>query len=297
MLYNSSVLRPNPIVSGYQVQLFIQGTGTSDFQSGSGRFIINSPKFSITGMEFEGRNTLQEPTGEGRTLIEDYQNLNRACNLKCFFSGDFNGITGLGTRNIKFLSIFTGNNVQLSPDLIGNTNLIARQPASINEGMKSFIIPLGEDDINFRVEENISYKVVPQDYVNFGETTTGVSGIMFEGLDDFPNIETEEVFISRQTINDLRFAQAKQPVGIYNPCTIHVDGGIVKDFSADFRSYTTGLIIISGNGVDLETDLEEESEVSVVKNSVRFLDIDKAQFSITPLFDRDGGRTSFFISE
>mgnify|MGYP003321010935 CR=1 FL=1 len=49
---------------------------------------------------------MQQPTGLDFQRLEDFSDLQNTINLRCFFSGDLNGVSGLATRNIKFLSVF-----------------------------------------------------------------------------------------------------------------------------------------------------------------------------------------------
>ena len=317
MLYNASSFRQNPAsVSGYQIQLFVGcgETGLGDeagatnfgFQSGSGRFFVQSPQFEITGLEFEGKNLLQQPTGDDRVLMRDFLPLNDVINLKCFFSGDLNGITGLATRNIKFLSVFTGKEVTFTPDITGEKNLIDKIEAQVNEDITDFTINITSGQIEGRTEENIAYKVIPQDFLNFGNVSDGVSGKMFGGFEDFPSIESSPVTISRENINDIRFSIALEPVDIFaNPCIILIDSGIAKDFNAQFRARHNGIIAISGiNGAQVRTDQESLSQVTQQVRlggdfftQVTLNGIENSVFTIQSLLNADRNRESFLVTQ
>ena len=317
MLYNASSFRQSPIsTSGYQIQLFVgcgetglgDGAGATNFgfQSGSGRFFVQSPQFEITGLEFEGKDALQQPTGDGLQFSEDFLTLARGINLKCFFSGDLNGQSGLATRNIKFLSIYTGQDVTFTPDLLSGTNLVDTIKTEVNENITEVTINLTSSQIQERTEENIAYKVIPRDFINFGNISDGVTGIMFSGFEDFPKIESSPVTISRETINDIRFTNARAPIDIFvNPCTILIDSGIALDFSAQFRARHDGVIKISGiNGAQVRTDSANLTEVAqqtrdlgTFFTQVRLDNIELNEFSIQSLLDLDGKRESFLVTQ
>ena len=193
MLYNQASIKTNPIsASGYQVQLFVGygETGLGDdagstnlgFQSGSGRFFVQSPQFGVTGIVFEGKNVMQQPTGLDFQRLEDFSDLQNTINLRCFFSGDLNGVSGLATRNIKFLSVFTGEDEFFTPDLVSGTNLVFTEDVSVSEDVSDYILTLNSAQINERVEENIGYKVLAQDFLNFGRTSQGVTAVSYTHL-------------------------------------------------------------------------------------------------------------------
>ena len=318
MIYNQASIKTNPIsASGYQVQLFVGygETGLGDdagstnlgFQSGSGRFFVQSPQFGVTGIVFEGKNVMQQPTGLNFKRLEDFLDLQNTINLRCFFSGDLNGVSGLATRNIKFLSVFTGEDEFFTPDLISGTNLVDRQEVSVSEDVSDYLLTLDSAQINERVEENIGYKVLAQDFLNFGRTSIGVTGIMFSGFEDSPKIESSEVTISRNSMNDVRFSNSRLPVDIFNPCTIIIDSGIALDFSAQFRAQTNGLITITGaNGASVVTDSNNGSTViqKPVDNpsdtlflGVKLNGIELSEFTISSLNDRNDKRKAFLVSQ
>lgn len=318
MLYNQASIKTNPIsASGYQVQLFVGygETGLGDdagstnlgFQSGSGRFFVQSPQFGVTGIVFEGKNVMQQPTGLDFQRLEDFSDLQNTINLRCFFSGDLNGVSGLATRNIKFLSVFTGEDEFFTPDLVSGTNLVDTQEVSVSEDVSDYILTLNSAQINERVEENIGYKVLAQDFLNFGRTSQGVTGIMFSGFEDSPKIESSEITISRNSMNDVRFSNSRLPVGIFNPCTIIIDSGIALDFSAQFIARTNGLITITGaNGASIVTDSNNGSTViqKPVDNpsdtlflGVKLNGIDRSEFTISSLNDRNDKREAFLVSQ
>ena len=316
MLYDQSSIKPNPIsASGYQIQLFVgygetglgDGAGATNlgFQSGSGRFFVQSPQFALTGLVFEGKNTMQLPTGRGRQLIEDYPDLQNQINLKCFFSGDLNGVSGLATRNIKSLSIFTGEGKFFTPDLISGRNLISTQEVSINENISELNLSISSEDIDLRTEEVIGYKVVPQDFLNFGPSFTGVTGIMFSGFQDFPKIESSAVTISRENMNDLEFSNTRAAIDIFNPCTITLNSGIVLDFNATFRLRTNGLVTITGaDGASIRTNQGDVAGVTQkpIENAsdtlflgVKINNLELNEFTITSLLDENNQRQGTFL--
>ena len=318
MIYDQASIKANPIsASGYQIQLFVGygETGLGDdagstnlgFQSGSGRFFVQSPQFGVTGVVFEGKNVMQQETGLDFHLLEDFLDLQNTINLRCFFSGDLNGVSGLATRNIKFLSVFTGEDEFFTPDLISGTNLVTRQEVSVSEDISEYILTLNSEQIEERVEENIGYKVLAQDFLNFGADSRGVTGIMFSGFEDFPKIEGSEITISRNNMNDVRFSNARAPVDIFDPCTIIIDSGIALDFSAQFRARTNGLITITGaNGASVVTDSNNGSTViqkpvdspsDTLFLGVKLNGIERSEFTISSLRDRNNKREAFLVSQ
>ena len=106
-----------------------------------------------------------------------------------------------------------------------------------------------------KVEQNINYKVVPTDFITFGNESASVSGIMFSGFGEFPRI-TDDILISRTNGNDL-FVGRGDTVEIMNGCTITIDDTIPLDFSATFRARTTSQIIVSGVGVQFQRNFSQ----------------------------------------
>lgn len=297
MIYNEAVIGEHPAQSGYRLEFFVQGEDTPDFQSGSGSFTVNFPKFAITGIQFQGKEQAQLPTGDGLQLIEDYDILTNTINLVCFFSGDLNGTTGLATRNIKQLAIFTGASTTFTPDIINETNLIAKSLAQVDENAESFTFSVSSEDIEDRVEENISYKVMPLDFLTFGNVSQGVSGIMFSGFQDVSNINVTEYIISRDNIRDIELSEYGGAIDIFTGCNIIIDDGLVLDLDIDFRVRTdTEPITISGSGGAILRS--SSSEFTVSSNSITLpAGNDLAEFNLSSLLDADGNREAFIISE
>lgn len=296
MIYNETVIGQHPARDGYRLEFFIESEDSSNFQSGSGSFDVTFPEFAITGIEFEGKEQAQLPTGEGLQLIEDFDILTEKINLRCFFSGDLDGQSGLATRNIKELAIFTGQSLTFDADFLNESNLVSKSLAQVDENAESFVFSVTKDDINQRVEENICYKVLPLDFLTFGNVSEGVSGIMFSGFQDTPIINTSEYRINRQNIRDIELSEAGT-IDIFTGSNLIIEDGLVLDVDIDFRIRTnTEQITISGaNGAVLTSS---SSNFPVVNNSITIATGNNlAEFNISSLLDVNGDRESFIVSE
>ena len=314
MLYNDTAIRANPVVSGYQVQLFVGygETGLGDdagatnlggFQSGSGRFIVQAPNFAVTGLALQGKAFLEKPTGVNRNLVEHYQGLTNQINLTCFVSGEtINGVTGAGLQNIKSLSVFTGTSDKFTPDVINGKNFIKRRRTNLtsNFGNKVTVnISVDAADIGNRVNEVIGYQVVPQDFINYGTQGVGVTGVMFGGFEDFPTINESQVVIARGTLNDIRFSNAKAPTEIFNETIIFMDSGIVLDFNADFAIQTSDAILITGlNGAFMTGSPAtiSNSNVSTPANGIKITNSNLSTFNIRSVLNQNNQRTAFIVN-
>ena len=262
MIFNQEVIGKHPATSGYIVECFIRGNeNDADFPSGSGRLKIEFPKFEITGLKFEGKNLLIAPTGEELEdkLMESITALEANINLVASFSGDLDTIgDGLGIQNIKNADVYTGSTPDFTPDTLDFSNRVGQFPVSLTAGEESFAINITSGDLTGadgvpKVEQNINYKVVPTDFITFGNESASVSGIMFSG--EFPRI-TDDILISRTNGNDL-FVGRGDTVEIMNGCTITIDDTIPLDFSATFRARTTSQIIVSGVGVQFQRNFSQ----------------------------------------
>ena len=266
-----------------------------EFESGSGSFFVEFPRFAVTGLEFRGQNVTFAPTGSNLQVMSDIETLENYVELKCNFSGDLNGLSGLATENIKFVDIYTGSYDGFQPDIIQSTNLVKRTPVEVGRDDKSLTIDVSDTDIQGR-EDNLFYKIIPLDYLTFGESSDAVSGKMFVGFSQFVSINEQEVIIDRSNGNDLRFFGA-EIVDIFSGSNIIITDNVPLDFSADFRIRTnTEEIYISGSGGASITS--SSSLVTVADNKVTIpIGLSGAEFSINVLLDRNGQRESFLISE
>lgn len=296
MIYDKSVIGNHPAKDGYRLEFFVQSEDYLNFQSGSGSFDVTFPEFSITGAAFEGKELAQLPTGEGLQLIEDFNILTETINLKCFFSGDLDGQSKLATRNIKELAIFTGSSVFFDADFLNETNLISRSLTQVDENTEFFTFSVKKDDIQGRVEELIYYKVLPLDFLTFGNVSEAVSGIMFSGFQDTPIVNTPEYIINRQNIRDIELSEAGI-IDIFTGSNLIIEDGLVLDVDIDFRIRTnTEQITISGaNGAVLTSS---SSNFPVVNNHITIgTGNNLAEFNISSLLDVNGNRESFIVSE
>jgi hypothetical protein len=294
MRLNQVVVGQHLTTSGYQLECFVGSDGGAGFPSGSGTLNIELPKYAITGIEFNGKNLLVEPTGEELSVMEDIRVLDNFITLKTFFSGDLNGNTGLTIQNIKAVDIYTGSDLTFAPDTINFTNRIDSETVSLEPGEEFTFITINSDDIDNRTEENIFYKALPRDYLTFGQESDAVSGIMFGGFEQFPGI-TSDVIISRSNANDLKFYSADL-VDIFSGVRIIISNDVPKNFSAKFRVQIDEEIVISGSG---EAILRSSSDDFVVANNSVTIPVgnDLSEFEISSLLDQNQTRTAFVIGE
>jgi len=299
MIYDEPAIGKHPASSGYRLEFFVGSDSFSQFESGSGSFTTEFPEFAVTGIRFEGKEQMQLPTGDGLQLLEDYNVLENKINLICSFSGVLNGETGLGTRNIKELAIFTGRSETFEPDILEETNLVSKQLANVTENSESFTFTVLSDDILQRVEENIFYKVVPLDFLTFSDASSAASGIMFSGFEERPIINTTEYIISRENIRDVELTEYGFPIDIYTGCDIIIDDGLILDIDITFRvRQTNENVTISGSGGALLKS--SNSSFPVINNKITLQADpanDLAEFNLTSLLDQNNNRTHFIVSE
>lgn len=297
MRLNQPVVGQHPATSGYQLECFVSSDGGAGFPSGSGTLNIELPKYAITGIEFNGKNLIFEPTGEELLEMEDISVLEGFITLKTFFSGDLNGDTDLAIQNIKAVDIYTGSDLTFAPDTINFTNRIDSASVSLEPGEEFTFITINSDDIDGRTEENIFYKALPKDYLTFGQESDAVNGTMFGGFEDFTKIPSgsPDVVISRSNGNDLKF-YSTTITNIYGGVKIIILNDVPKNFVANFKVQTNvEEIIISGSG---GATLRSSSEdVDVINNSLTIPSgNDLLEFEISSLLDQNDLRTAFLVS-
>lgn len=297
MRLNQVVVGQHPTTSGYQLECFVGSDGGAGFSSGSGTLNIEFPKYAITGIEFNGKNLLFEPTGENLSVMENIRVLDGFITLKTFFSGDLNGFTGLSIQNIKGVDIYTGSDPTFKPDTIDFTNRIDSEPVSLQSGEEFTFVTINSDDIDNRIDENIFYKALPIDYLTFGQESDAVSGAMFGGFEEFSKItDSSDIVISRSNANDLKF-YSNTITDIYTGVKIIISNDVPKNFIASFRVRTNvENIIISGSGGAI---LQSSSDdFLVVNNSVTIqTGNDLSEFEISSLLDQNDLRTAFVLGE
>ena len=298
MRLNQVVIGQHPATSGYQLECFVGSDDGAAFSSGSGTLNIEFPKYAITGIEFNGKNLLFEPTGEELLEMEDIRVLDGFITLKTFFSGDLNGNTGLTIQSIKAVDIYTGSDSTFAPDTINFTNRIDSESVSLEPGEEFTFITINSDDIDGRTEENIFYKALPKDYLTFGQESDAVSGAMFGGFEDFSKIPSgsSDIVISRSNANDLKF-YSNAITNIYGGVKIIILNDVPKNFVASFKVQTNvEEIIISGSGG--ATLRSSSDDFLVVNNSVTIPPgNDLAEFEISSLLDQNDLRTAFVLGE
>lgn len=296
-MFNEYVIGKHPAVSGYTLEFFVEGSENLGFQSGSGSFVVESPTFAITGLEFEGKNLLYKPTGEDLKLSADVEILEEEIRLVCKISGDLNGFTGIAKQNIKFLDVYTGLSETFTPDVINFTNRVASEGASIAPDFETYSVTISSEQIDDRVEEILFYRVVPKDFLSFQNASTGVSGEMFEGLGDFLRIVETGVTISREEATDVIIAASDQITDIFTGTTITLGDDCVLDFVADFRvRQNTQPIVIQTTGTsELKCTIDG---ISVVSNAVTIpAGNEFFEFEIASLMSVDENREAFIVQE
>lgn len=290
MRLNKQHIGKHPAESGYRVDFFVTDNDPNDFQDGSGTFFVTFPKIAVTGLEFRGKETLFQ-TG---VLLKDLNLVENSVQLFCSFSGDVDGITGGAIKNIKTLGIYTGDNSGFQPDIIDFTNRV--NEFHLDSDIDTFAnVNITANELQNKYDENLFYKVIPLDYLTFGDASVAVSGEMFSGFLD-PQINETEVVVSRENGKDLQFFQATEVIEIFTGTSIILKSGIPSDFYAEFRiKIDTEDVIISGSGLPLENTIDG---FNVINNAVTVPSGNRlSQFAIDMLTDIDGNIESFLIEE
>ena len=315
MIFNETVIGDHPATAGYIVECFVKGSevisadSSLGFPSGSGRLKIEFPEFAITGLEFEGKNLLFTPTGETdlEKLLDNIEILENEINLKVSFSGDLdlnntdsdgNLVSdNLAIKNIKKLDVYSGEESNFDPDSISFTNRVGRFPVNLSSGENEFSINIESGQIDDRVEENIFYKVIPNDFLTFGDVSPVTSGVMFSGFETFTKINTGEFIITRSNANDLVVSRG-QTVEIFTGTNIVIDDTLPLDFYAMFKMGTTEALTISGSGGAVLASSSSQFTVDAGQNKIDVpANNEFAEFDIACLLDENDVRTGYLIGE
>ncbi|MGA0119862.1 MAG: hypothetical protein ACO3HJ_00240 [Methylophilaceae bacterium] len=290
MRLNSSFIGPHPAKSGYVLDFFVNDNDPVDFQSGSGSFTVNLPDFAITGVIFEGKNSIFE-TG---VTLNNINPVVDAVHLTCLFSGDLDGVTGKAVSNIRKVAVYTGVHPSFQPDIINFTNRVSEFNLASDLAEAFALIQVDASELQNRYNENLFYKTIPLDYLTFGGESVAVSGEMFSGFAANPTINETEVLISRENAKDLEFFQAEGVIDIFTGTSITLKSGIPSDFYAEFRIRTnTEEISISGSGLPLVSSI---NGLTVSSNAVTIPTGNQfSEFAIDMLLDSLGQIESFII--
>lgn len=297
MRFNELVVGLHPASSGYELECFVQNNQESSFLSGSGSFLVEFPQFAITGLEFRGQNIVFEPTGSRLQLMSDIEVIEDLIELRCFFSGDINGFNGLAKENIKKIDIYTGSFSGFEPDTVGLTNFIKGGIVNIDKDSQFLDFNVLDTDIQNRTD-NLFYKVIPLDYLTFGEASNAVSGIMFTGFESFSSVTEDEIIIDRSNGNDLRFSANAGITDIFTGTEFILTENIPLDFSASFRIRTNSesISISPSGGATLQS-----SSSSFPVSAAGVITIpsgnDLGEFSIDSLLNVSGQRDAYLVSE
>lgn len=314
MRLNQQFIGQHPAKSGYILDFLAEDSNsTLDVASGSGRYIVSFPDFSITDLKFEGKETIFE-TGINLADLKVNENV---INFDITFSGDnleFGGliITGAAvTTNIKKVEIYSGSNDQFQPDIINFSNRVNTFNVNLGNSASTRITVPGED-IQNRFDENIFYKAIPLDFLTFGDTSQAVTGEMFSGFVDQPQLpftptitlsgdqlvnDIEVNVIGRSNARDLELSRALEPVQIFTGCRIILESGIPNDFSCNFLIRTNSEIFISGSGVPLRTNVADGFTEITPELARISPDQDLGEFKISSLLDVSGVLEAFLISD
>tara|TARA_R110000868_G_scaffold390350_1_gene660004 strand:- start:712 stop:1605 length:894 start_codon:yes stop_codon:yes gene_type:complete len=296
MRFNEIVVGQHPATNGYELEFFVQNNQEPTFLSGSGSFFVEFPKFAITGLEFRGQNLVFAPTGSDLQLMSDVEIIKDFVELRCFFSGDLNGFSGVAKENIKLIDVYSGSYAGFQPDTIALTNYVKGGIVNVDKIDPFLTFTVYDTDIQNRVD-NLFYKVVPLDYLTFGESSYAVSGIMFTGFESFSSITQDQVIIDRSNGNDLRFSVNAGITDIFTGTTIILSNNIPLDFEAYFRVRTNSqnIVITTTGGALLQSSSTEFPSIS---NTVTISPGNNlAEFNINCLLSSNGTRDAFIISE
>jgi len=296
MRFNELVVGLHPASSGYELECFVQNNQESDFLSGSASFFVEIPQFAITGLEFRGQNIVFEPTGSGLQYMTDIEIIEDLIELRCFFSGDINGFSGLAKENIKKIDVYTGSFSDFEPDTVGLTNFLKGGDVNIDKDDQFFDFSVFDTEIQNRTD-NLFYKVIPLDYLTFGEASDAVSGIMFTGFETFGSVTEDEVIIDRSNGNDLRFSINAGITHIFTGTELILTNNIPLDFSASFRIATNSqdIVISTDGGAALQSS---SSSFPVIGGAITIPSGNElGEFSIENLLDVNGQRTAFIVGE
>lgn len=296
MRFNELVVGLHPASSGYELECFVQNNQEADFLSGSGSFFVEFPQFAITGLEFRGQNIVFEPTGSDLQLMSDIEIIEDLIELRCFFSGDINGFNGLAKENIKKIDVYTGSFSDFEPDTVGLTNFLKGGDVNIDKDDQFLDFNVLDTEIQNRTD-NLFYKVIPLDYLTFGEASDAVSGIMFTGFESFGSITEDEIIIDRSNGNDLRFSSNAGITDIFSGTQLILTNNIPLDFSARFRIRTNSqdIVISTDGGAALQSS---SSSFPVIGGAITIpTGNELGEFSIENLLDVNGQRTAFIVGE
>ena len=294
MRLNSSFIGPHPAKSGYVLDFFVNDNDPVDFQSGSGSFTVNLPDFAITGVIFEGKNSIFE-TG---VTLNNINPVVDAVHLTCLFSGDLDGVTGKAVSNIRKVAVYTGVHPSFQPDIINFTNRVSEFNLASDLAEAFALIQIDASELQNRYNENLFYKTIPLDYLTFGEESVAVSGEMFSGFATNPTINQTEVLISRENAKDLEFGIDDNVVDIFNETTIILDPNMAIDFGAQFRLVEAQDVVVSGSGIDLlSSNLSIVNDGAGNPRKVTITGQALKTFEIDGLLDTNSNRIGFIVDE
>lgn len=337
MRLNKQNIGQHPAKTGYIVDFFVADNNPVDFISGSGSYTVRLPEFFVSDVTFRGKDTLFQTGANNSLRLSEMDIVQNSIQLICTFSGDAKLdvidrqtlkrtsqlVTGGAIQNIKKVEVYTGKNDQFQPDIINFTNRIQTFNVNVNEKSPTAVLSIDATGIQNKFDENIFYKVIPRDFLSSGNVSESVTGEMFSGFveqpqlpfDATPSISTSgDQFIGqlggqvgnvigRSTARDLQIFRAPEPIDIFTGCRIIIESGIPADFSAAFRIRTDYEILISGSGVPLQKNVGNDvatlstgkdglaSEIRIAPNQKL------SEFGMSALLDQNGNFEAFLFSD
>lgn len=241
--FSVALQKENPASSGFHLKFSAtEADQNASFATGIGELIVERIQYGISGVNFSGLNVLTE-TDTNVEIIDQVD-------FNITITGGPTGAEGIilnnsGALNVEKILVFTGDSetsdsfLDLSPDYA------------------DFVIEAKADenlDINFSLSEEdlssntgiIFYKLLPVDRISTGHASEIISGQLFTGFADLPATFTDELFISRSNLNDLRFRN-KQLSLTDGATGIRIDNtGIISNFACTIELRTDQEVVITG---------------------------------------------------
>ena len=239
--FSVTLQKENPAVSGFSLKFAAadQQSQNAAFASGLADFTVRRILFGVSGVNFSGLNVLTDTDASSLILDQVDFNIKITGGIPSVVSNNS------GALNVEEILVFTGD----SENDTNLTNLAVGQP--------NFTITTNVEenfDINFSLSKQdlgsntgvIFYRLVPVDRIASGKASDITSGQLFTGFAALPTEFTNDIFISRSNLNDIRF-RASKLVMASGATGVRIDSsGIVSDFTCGFELRTNQEVTISG---------------------------------------------------
>lgn len=246
--FSFTLQKPNPISTGFLLDFKAYDANQHPlFSTGIARYELLRPSIAASGLTIEGLNSAVESMP-----IIDQINFNLKIdggvpnNFEDSPLGD-PPENNSGALNVEKVSIFTGKTVEkvtgVAPD---RPNF---EKSTVADASSEINFSLTKEELNGNTGE-IFYTVLPFDRLGSGTLSEPVSQRLFTGFDEVA-AQTDEIFISRTNLNDLRFANQRVLL-TENATKIEVDHtGILSNFICGLEIRHDKPIDISGTTVDV----------------------------------------------